>query len=414
MGLALLPGTGLARAPETPLEMCVSQAAEGARNGGAVPGEATTVFMLTGDSRVFSQRWQGRECVGFLAAGSRHVQSVELVLQAEDGRLLARSARPSTLAYAQHCGTPGETVLATVRVLDGQGEVVFEPLRNAGPRPAALQSLESCAALGTPRPAPLDVGPELPGPSIEAQLDAARDELAGLGYRSGRLLAYGAVRAGQHAANGLVLTKDKCFALVAVGSQDIVDLDLRVFGPKLPLTAAGSDLTRSRAAHVKLCAEAPARYVLDVAAFQGEGAYAVAALELNEPAPVPGIAGSARIAYAELVARMHARGLNGRVVTTGIVEPDEQLAVPIGSSAPGCFAVGALDASERNAGALQLGLKADDGELVAYDAPSGEAPLLFHCSEGAESLQAVVRPSSGRRETRFVLVVGRDAEETTP
>lgn len=402
-------------APPSALQSCVDHADERVRSTGVQTGNSHTVFLLAGDSQVFAQRIGSQECVGFVAAGSRYVQSLEVVLQSPDGRMLAHSARPTTLAYALHCGKPGETVLATLRVLDGQGEVVFEPWLGAGATPPALSSLEQCPALGSPRPAPLDVGPEPPGQTIEMQLDAARAELAGLGYRPGQVLAYGAVRAGQHAANGLVLSPKHCYALVAVGSPEIVDLDLRVFGPTLPLTAAGADLTRSRAARVKLCAEAPARYVLDVSAFQGEGAYAVAALELNEPATVPGITGPTRISYAETMARMSARGMTGRVVTTGLLDADEPLTIPLTLAPGACYAVSALEASEHSQVPLQLGLKTGEGQLVALDTPNTGAPLLYHCAAASgEELQAVVKATPGKKQTRFVLLVGSDAAQETP
>jgi hypothetical protein len=255
------------------------------------------------------------------------------------------------------------------------------------------------------------VGPEPEGESIDTQLEAARAELAELGYDAGHLLAYGALRPGQHAANGLVLSRDRCYALLALGSHEIVDLDLRVFGPTLPLAAAASDVSRSRAARVKLCAEAPARYVVDVSAFQGEGAYAVAALELSEPKPAPGVQGAARIAYAELSARMRSRGFDASVLTSGVLRRSEQLTVPLPLRAGACVAVGALDASAHAGGALQLGLKTTNGQLLSLDTRA-DAPLLFHCAGNEpEDLHVVVSASPGRRQARFVLLLGREAEE---
>jgi hypothetical protein len=284
------------------------------------------------------------------------------------------------------------------------------------PRPATVRAIEHCTALGTPRPAPLDMGPEPIGQSIERQLTAARSELGALGYEPGRLVAYGALRSGEHAANGAVLEPEHCYALVGVGSAEISDLDMRVFGPSLPLTAAGVDVSRGRAARVKLCTQEPARYVLEVSSFQGEGGYAVAALELSEPARVPGIVAAARIDYAELLARMRARGFRGRVLTSGLVDRDEQLAVPLHLRAGACCAVAALDSSDRTGpGAdLQLGLEAADGALLALDAGRADPPLLFHCAREDESLRAVVSAGAGRARSRFVLLFGQESEASKP
>lgn len=400
-----------AQAAGSGLHACVEAAFSGEERAKALE----TTFFLKGDAQVYSQAYRAKQCVGFMAAGARNVQSLELVLRSQEGRVLARSEQPSALAYVKHCGASSEMVFATVRVTDGQGEVVYRAWGTEEPRPHALRRMESCAALGTPRPVPLSVGPEPPGQSIEHQLETAGSELGRLGYQAGKLVAFGALRAGQHAANGLLLSRKRCYALVAVGSDEIVDLDLRVFGPTLPLAAAGADVSRSRAARVKLCAEAPARYVVDVSAFQGEGAYAVAALELAEPPPQPGIEGGARIEYAELVARMRTRGFTAAVVTSGLVDREEKLQVPLAIDAGACLAVGALRSTEDPASSsLMLGLTAEDGALLAMDGPSKDPPLLFHCAASAAKLQAVVGTAQGRGRARFALIVGRETAEGAP
>jgi hypothetical protein len=402
-----------AEAPASDLHNCVHGAF--ASDAAARASSVETTFFLKGDGQVYSQAYPAKQCLGFMAAGARNVQALELVLRSEEGRVLARSEQPSALAFLQHCGEPSEMVFATVRVADGQGEVVYRAWPTDEARPGPLRRMESCSALGTPRPVPLAVGPEPPGQSIEHQLDTAGGDLGRLGYQAGKLVAFGALRSGQHAANGLLLTRQRCYALVAVGGDEIVDLDLRVFGPTLPLAAAGSDVSRSRAAQVKLCAEAPARYVVDVAAFQGEGAYAVAALELTEPAPQPGIAGGARIEYAELVARMHARGFDAQVLTSGVIDREEKLQVPLALAPGACLAIGALRSTEDPASSgLMLGLTAADGALLAMDGPSKEPPLLFHCAAQAERLQAMVGSAQGRGRARFALIVGREPAEGAP
>src|SRR5207342_1182982 len=125
------------------------------------------------------------QCLGFLVAGARHMQSVELTLRSVDGAELGRSSKPTALAYLQHCGQTGDKVFASFRVLDGQGEVVYAVFPSDEERPAAVRALESCVALGTPRPAPLDIGPEPIGQSIDRQLEVVRTDLKSLGYEPG-------------------------------------------------------------------------------------------------------------------------------------------------------------------------------------------------------------------------------------
>jgi hypothetical protein len=391
------------------LQECVGSAVEKTRSAGIAPGAERTRFLLSGDTQVFTQRFSGTECVGFLAAGARHAQSLELVIQAADGSTLAHSATPSALAYAVHCGHAGDLVFATVRMLDGQGEIVYVPLEHAGTQPAVLRSLEQCSALGTPRPAPVEVGPDPAGKSIEQQFEVVRAELSEIGYGADRVVAYGTLNAGHHDAQGVVLTADRCYALVAVGSRDVLDLDMRVFGPTLPLSSAGSDLSRKRNAVVKLCAEAPARYVVDVSAFQGAGAYAVQAFELVDAALVASITGKSRIAYAELTARMQARGMLAKPLTSGIVKADDVLGIPLSFKGGTCYAVGVVASSELDVSALQLGLENERGELIGLDSRADDPPLVFHCSARDEQLHAMVRPNQTRSDARFVLLLGSEA-----
>jgi hypothetical protein len=389
------------------LQDCVSSAV--ADPAGSVhAGPQRTVFLLSGDAQVFSQSFSASECVGFVAAGARHAQSLEVMIQAADGRPLARSATPSALAYALHCGHPGEVVFATVRMLDGQGEVVYVPLVNAGAHPAALDALQQCRALGTPRPAPLEVGPEPAGMPIDQQFEAVGAELAALGYGEERVVAFGTLGPGHHDAQGVVLRSGRCYALVAAGSRDVMDLDMRVFGPQLPLASAGADVSRRRDARVKLCAEGSGRYVIDVSAFQGSGAYAVQAYELAEPAGVVGIAGRSRIAYAELSARMRARGMLAKPLTSGLVKADEVLGIPLSLRGDACYAVGIVASPELDASALQVGLQTEQGELLGLDSRADDPPLLFHCARRDEQLRAVVRPNQTRGAARFVLLLGSE------
>ena len=407
-------GSAVRAADDGELQRCVRRTMDRARASGVSPSSIRTRFLLGGDSEAYPYRYSEKTCTGFLAVGARHVQTIELTLQAADGRTLAHSALPSAIAYVAHCGVPGERVFAGTRMLDGQGEVVFAVIEHSRARPPALVDLEQCPAVGTPRPAPAVIGPEPEGTSIEEQFDSARDALRELGYGEDEVVGFGTVFSGQHDTSGIVLDPDRCYALVAAGSRDVLDLDMRVFGPGMPLTAAGSDVSRRRSASIKLCARAPARYVLDVSAYQGEGAYAVQAYALHEPPRPAGVGGQMRIGYAEVAARMHARGLTARVVTSGIVDAEDSLSVPLTLAGGACYAVAAVAAFDSDDVVLQLGLLDEQGELQALDARPNQVPMVFHCSKRDEWLEAVVRSSQDRKSTRFALVLGSAKEAATP
>ncbi len=372
-------------------------------------------FMLAGDARVHEQRLTQDECLGFVAVGGTYVQDIDLTVHGEDGRALSRADGPSARPYTSYCGRSGDRVFVTVRVTDGQGEVSYAVLGHARQTLSALANLDSCPWIGTPRPAAVDVGPEPAARSIGEDMEQLHHELGPLGYAAGRLLAFGTLAAGQHEARALMLPAEHCYALVAVGSRGVADLDMRVFGgPHLVTEPLVADTTHRRNARVKLCVDDQARYLLDVAMFQGEGAYAVQSFELREPEPrlPPGLDAGSRIAYAETLRAIQARGLRSSIMGTAIVNPAEVLKLPLVLPGAGCYALAAVAVGETKAGALELGITDAQGSLLATDASQTRPALLYHCTPSEEHLQLAVRAREGHAPARVVLLLARDEPAT--
>lgn len=398
-----------ARADE-PLADCVGRHILHAQGkGAAIERAARTDFLLTGDARVYMHRYAASGCVSFFAAGTRFTQAVDLTVLSPSGKTLATGESRVTLPRAEYCGHRGETVFVSVRVTDGQGEVVYGALSGPG---AGLEDASFCAALGAPRPSPLELGPEPSARSLEDELQALSGEFRELGYTPDGLVAFGALLAGQHEARMLNLEPDRCYALAAVGDADVVDLDLRVFAQGTSPEPVASDTTRRRNAIVKLCTTSRTRYVLDTAVFQGDGAYVVEALKLAEPARVPGIEGQARISYAELGTRMQTRGFEAEPVTTGLVAANERLRVPLPVHAGMCYAFAAVAVSDSPRGALDLGVLDESGRLVALDSGKDDDPLVYHCPAADGVVSVLVRAKNTRGTSRFALVVGREPDAT--
>ncbi|HEX7479826.1 MAG TPA: hypothetical protein VF331_18630 [Polyangiales bacterium] len=369
-------------------------------------------FFLAGDVRVHPYVLAQDDCAAFIAVGAKYVQDIDLRVNAEDGRTVARADGPSAKPYALYCGRAGDRVFVTLRVMDGQGEVSYAVLGHASEPMAALALLDGCPWIGEPRPAAIDVGPEPAARSIPEEMEHTRAALAPLGYKPGALLAYGTLAAGQHEARGMQLDAAHCYALVAVGSRDVVDLDLRMFGgPRLFAEPLMADTTRRRNAMVKLCASAPAHYIADVSVFQGAGAYSVQAFELQEPDArlPPGVDETARIAYAETARRMLQHGMHAQLLTTAIVSPAEILRLPLRLPEAACYAVAAVAVGETKPGALELGLTDERGELLATDAAAARAPLVYHCATAQQALQLSVRAREAHGASRLLVVLGRDA-----
>jgi hypothetical protein len=397
---------GLAGPPVSRLQSCVANAFVGER----VRGGWATDFLLPGDVRVHEDRYEHSDCRGYVAVGSRYVQDVALTLHEPSGRVLASATGPTTIASLRYCGRAGERVLASVRVLDGQGEVSYAALERADTPASKLREVARCPAVGMPRPALVDIGPEPEGRAIADALADVRASLGTLGYSPLRLLGYGVLSAGRHEARGVLLEPERCYALLATGSRIVADLDMRVFDTGLSLTPIAADVTRKRDALVKFCSGAQARYLVDVAMDQGEGAYAIQAFELHEPKQTsPSITGQARIAYAEMVARMQQRGLSAEVITSGAIEAGEGLVVPLRFEGERCHAIGAISVtgSPGTAG-LEVSLIDDAGNLVVLDSARAADPLVFDCPAGDVQRSAVVRTKETRSSLRFVLLRGRD------
>jgi hypothetical protein len=390
------------------LAACVGRHISSAQgHGAAIERAPHTDFLLTGDARVFMHRYASSACVTFFAAGTRFTQSVDLNVLSPSGKTLAAGESRVTLPRAQYCGHKGENVFVSVRVTDGQGEVVYGALSGPG---SELEDANFCAALGAPRPSPLELGPEPSARSLEDELQALSGDFRELGYSPDGLVAFGALLAGQHEARMLNLEPDRCYALAAVGDADVVDLDLRVFAQGSSPEPIADDTTRRRNAIVKLCTTSRTRYVLDTAVFQGDGAYVVEALKLAEPARVPGIEGQARISYAELGTRMLTRGFEAEPVTTGLVSANERLRVPLPVRAGLCYAFAAVAVSDSPRGALDLGVLDEGGRLVALDSGKDDDPLVYHCPAADGVVSVLVRAKNTRGTSRFALVVGREPD----
>lgn len=398
-------------APNAPnaLTQCAQQAlgVVAAADGGAVGW--TRDFLLTGDTRVHSADFADASCRGFLAVGAKHTQELELRVQDTEGRTLATSQGPTTTPFVFHCGKAGERAVLVLRMLDGQGEVVIAPLLTTQLDENAKTALARCKSVGTPRPPLVDLGPEPLSRSIGDELAQLTARLGALGYRPVRPVAYGTLTEQQHSASLIELVHDRCYALVAVGSPSVFDLDLRVFQPGSSLAPMAEDVTRRRSAVVKLCAQAQARAVLDIAAFQGAGGYLVSLYELDEPTSrPPNVGGEGRISYAEAVARLRSLGFSTDSQGTGLATQNAPVTVPVEVDATECYAYAAIRSEGGPIGNLELSLLDERGELLAQHGRPGQDPVVFDCPKRPGVRRVVVRARDGRAATRFLLLVGRE------
>lgn len=367
-------------------------------------------FLLAGDSRVHPLHFEQAGCRAFVAVGAKHTQDLELRVQDTEGRLLATSEGPTTTPFVFHCGQADDDAVVVLRMLDGQGEVVLSPLPSSQLDENAKAVLSRCKAVGTPRPPVADVGPEPKARAIGEELEQLTVRLAALGYRPSRPVGYGTLATQQHNASLMQVTQGRCYAVAAVGSRDVADLDLRVFEPSTSLSPMVEDVTRRRVALVKLCAETTGRFVLDVAAFQGQGGYMLQLFELLEPSERPrGLVGDSRISYAETVSRMRARGFVPAPMGSSVVVQNAQLTTPVPVEGGRCYAYAAVSGEQGRIGKLELSLLDGRGALLAQHAPNAQDPMVFDCPTDDSVRKLVLRTRDGRGSGRATLLVGSEA-----
>ena len=395
------------------LASCVQQVTSAARSQGAkLYRDPIVDFLLPGDQRAYSYTLPRDGCFGVLAFGHRQVHRLGLTVYAPSGRLLARDTGRDAHAYARFCGEANRPFVVEVRMLDGEGELHVVPLWNAPPSIDALEpAMLACMHAGTPRPSPMDVGPEPEGPPVEIELASVAARLSALGYSPVGDALYGVLPEQSQQARRILLEGGHCYALAAVGEPEVEDIDLRLLAIKDQPLLVATDTTRRRNAVVKTCPVDTTMFVLDVRMFRGGGGYVIQAFGLAETgAKMPaGIDPETRIPFAEMSALLAERGMSPEPLAWGMVRPGTTHDVPVRLRAGSCYAIGAIAATDASGGDLDLSILDARGSLRAAGVGPNAHPVVFACPERDETLRAVVRASDVRKPSRFLVVLGRSS-----
>lgn len=414
---------GLAAAERAPaqaqnqatLAACAGRVVNAARDQGARPSGAPFVdFLLPGDHRTYSFSLPEDGCLGFLVVGHRQVQHLGLRIHAPNGRLLAHDQARGAHAYTRFCGKGGRRFVVEVRMLDGEGEFNLMRLWNAPPALDALDAImASCMHTGDPRPELIDVGPEPLGPPLDVELSAVSKRLSALGYELEGGVLFGGLPERRREVRRVVLDSGHCYALAAVGDGDVEDIDLRLLAVADSASLVAADVTRRRDAIVKVCPEQTGSYVLDVRMYRGSGKYVVQSFNLQEPSDPPpaGVEGATRIPYAEAAAQLRARGMQVDPVAWGLLQPHTRQSVPLRMHAGRCYAVSAVATPDFAGGDLDMSLVDESGRVLAAEIGPNPHPILFHCSERGGLMRAVLQGHQVRRPARFLLMLGKHADD---
>lgn len=420
--LAVLALTGSARAQaahdpgdeasDAHLTECVDAALGLIRQQGSTAwGEARASFLLEGGSDTEVVELPSDGCFGFFAVGHRRVQDLDIALFTETGLALERDVAVDAHPYVRYCGARGLRLAVVVNMYKGRGEYRLVRLANAPARlPDLNRAVGHCFAEDAGVTIPMaDVGPEPGSADAPGTLAALGRELEALGYRAQGEVMTGRLPQRQGDARNVRLAAGRCYAIAAAGGPGVGDLDLFVRAPGSETVER--DVARDRDAVVRVCSEDDAEHMVQVRMYEGEGDWALRVFALEEPPAnvrPPGLEGSARIPFAEIVARMRARGMQARPLAWGALWPGAALSMPLSLEAGRCYAIGGVPSDDLARGDLDLVLLDDGGRLVAWEIARNATPLVFACPSRTATYRVVGRVYGAIGQ--YLVVVG----ESTP
>lgn len=183
-------------------------------------------------------------------------------------------------------------------------------------RAICLVALAGCArpGLASPPVAPTaSTASVSPAANLAQRLHALRDTLAPRGVEFQGIAAAGFIAHGGHAVTAFDVPAGRCLSVVALASGGVHDLDAQLYDPDGDMLV--EDVETDSHPTVQLCADAPRRVFHMIAAYEGNGAYAVGSFLTNREGldaisravgGHPGTAGSAGSARSDLERRVSA------------------------------------------------------------------------------------------------------------
>jgi hypothetical protein len=185
-------------------------------------------------------------------------------------------------------------------------------------RAVGLLVLAGCARAGVAPPPVAPVSSSVstamtPAANLAQRLHELRDALAPRGVAFQGIAAAGFLAHGGHAVTAFDVPAGRCLSVVALASAGVHDLDAQLYDPDGDMLV--EDVETDSHPTVQLCADAPRRVFHMIAAYEGNGAYAVGSF-LTDRAGLdaisravgghPGTAGAAGSARSDLERRVSA------------------------------------------------------------------------------------------------------------
>lgn len=183
-------------------------------------------------------------------------------------------------------------------------------------RALSLLAFAGCARPGAAPPPVAPVPPTAfaqaaPPAALAQRLNELRDALAPRGVTFQGVAAAGFLAHGGHAVTAFDVPAGRCLSVVSLASSGVHDLDAQLYDPDGDMLV--EDVETDSHPTVQICAEAPRRVFHMIAAYEGNGAYAVGSFLTNREGldaisravgGHPGTAGAAGAARSELERRV--------------------------------------------------------------------------------------------------------------
>ena len=369
------------------VDECVQQVS---RNMDVV--DEAVAFLLQGRVTTRPHTFVEDGCIGVLAFGAQGARQLGLSLHAAGGMELANAGTPRRFAYARYCGRQGVTIHWSLRMRGGRGEVKVLLVDDA---PRVVEVPQACAG---PNPGLRTARPELgrvpPGRTADERLRSVADELTRRGYRQ-------LTRPAEPLPFVLPVDDEACFLAVATADDAGHGALIEVHGPE---GVIGRDRVPARRdARVRLCISMSGHFEIHARPLRQGGQVRVGVFRLQPPEFPEHVTGRAKVYYAELAARLAARGFRLQPESWTHLRAGEQLVRPMHLE-EGCHVLAAAPAAESVGDEIELELRSAEGNPIARQTMGTSTPYLFHCTTAEELVELVVQTAG---EGRVLILRGQ-------
>ena len=196
-------------------------------------------------------RLEGGKCYALVATGDNRVRDLDLAVVDGQGREIDRHGGAGASATVRVCAPSTGEYRAQVRMADGAGDYLVQAYR----WPRGTRGPFNLSGLIYVRLAEVTSLLSVEGYEPDANFSPGQGTIR---------------REGGSASHTLELPGGRCYAVLVVGGDGVVDLDLRL---RQGAQELGGDTSVNAFPDVRTCASGPPRLTLQVEARAGQGAY---------------------------------------------------------------------------------------------------------------------------------------------